>query len=353
MSRKFTRAVVTKVAGVGVAVLLVAAFGAPALAKGGSGATPTSGPAPTATESHITAFGTIDDSGPQGLLDVPPTDGAPSYYIVAGQGFRLDVCFTSAGPQLPDPASDVGIKDACVAANGALPLSYNKDVAIQLQVTGGHTSSVFKAVVPKGTTYGQFFGTFGAAANGLTATVTTPAKNPAVTTVNPAGFDVLVSSGKAPQGQLTSITNKGTTAGACSPTSEPGNQVCADLLPGGAINGDGLLSLGLCDQACSNRSGTNLVQLLVGMDATAFATPATLIMKCDKSLCSGGAIKNYAPIVTLGADSPSVVAPDCPAKGTVGDKQDFCFDSVQSTRDNAGDTFVYVLFVKDAKVRFP
>ena len=41
-------------------------------------------------------------------------------------------------------------------------------------------------------------------------------------------------------------------------------------------------------------------------------------------------------------------APDCPAKGVIGDTQDICVDYVQSTR-SAGDLFTYVLFKHDLR----
>ena len=103
------------------------------------------------------------------------------------------------------------------------------------------------------------------------------------------------------------------------------------------------------DKTCVN-SYVQALAAVVGADRT---NPATIIMKCDKTLCGGGAIKSKRLTVTLTPGGPDVEAPDCPAKGTVGPAPlTFCVDYVQSTRDNAGDTILYLLFVQDAKVRF-
>jgi hypothetical protein len=87
--------------------------------------------------------------------------------------------------------------------------------------------------------------------------------------------------------------------------------------------------------------------------STIRSAPATLVVKCDKSLCAGGGINSYHLGVVLVPGTPEQIAPSCPSKGVVGATQSFCVDYVQSTRDNAGDTHLFLLFVEDAKVRFP
>ena len=43
-------------------------------------------------------------------------------------------------------------------------------------------------------------------------------------------------------------------------------------------------------------------------------------------------------------------APACPTKNTIGSSQVVCVDYVQSQRDNAGDTMLYLLFTEDARI---
>jgi hypothetical protein len=57
-------------------------------------------------------------------------------------------------------------------------------------------------------------------------------------------------------------------------------------------------------------------------------------------------------VVNLLPAGPVTVAPACPAKGVVGTDQKYCVDYVQSTRDNAGDTILYLLFVEDGRASF-
>jgi hypothetical protein len=285
-------------------------------------------PAPTATAMDISSLSTPS-------ITVPQTAGTPAYYIVRDIDFRLEVAFTDGAPT-PAP----------------LPLSYTKDVTIGLQVLAGpNAGTVWKTTVPAGQTSAVFEQHFTTAGNGAVVQVTNLARRPRdLITSETVGFDVLKSSAPAlATSDLTGIGGGGGTGTACTPTRQ--EPVCADLLlPDGVATGDGLLSLGICDtlDACTGQS----VQVLIGLVQDR-SNPATLVMKCDKSQCRGGGIGGYTLNVTLVPGTPALSAPSCPAKGTVGADQSFCIDYVQSTRDNAGDTHLYLLFVEDAKVRFP
>jgi hypothetical protein len=153
-----------------------------------------------------------------------------------------------------------------------------------------------------------------------------------------------------------------------------GNNNCADatktapvcgvlILPQGAV-GQAFLSLGSCDSTiytgCSGVSVKgvapgSVVQLLAGLTAYTPTTPATLFMRCDKQLCGTGAIHNIRLNFQAGATDPlgGATLPDCPAKGQTDSSGDPCVDYVQSTRDNSGDTLLYLLFTQDARVSFP
>lgn len=302
--------------------------------------TATGAPPPTATAIVVTGLSTDG-------VDVPATGGAPAAYIVKDMTFTLDLCFVGAGATVLDYASGGNPAD-CTAGNGALPLSYTKSVALSLSTAGTHAGS-WSVTVPKSTKRATFSGAFTGAANDIAISISNDARKPADLVTGATGdFDVLIDSKTAPANGLTGIGGGGGIGTSCNAT--PDEQVCADLvLPAGVAVGDGLLSLGVCDASCRSQ----LVQVLVGLNADR-NNPATLVMKCDKTLCGGGAIKDTPLYVTLGADeTPAGAAPACPSKGTVGSDQNFCVDYVQSTRDNAGDTILFLLFVDDLKVRFP
>lgn len=131
------------------------------------------------------------------------------------------------------------------------------------------------------------------------------------------------------------------------------NPVCGVLtLPHGARSSQVLLSLGACDAtyaACGSTQGS-VVQALGDLEGLYSNTdPATLLMKCDKSLCGGGAIRNQHLSFSLGGNDALGTAAPCPAKGTVGVGQDACVDYVQSQRDGSGDTLLYLLFTRDMR----
>lgn len=125
------------------------------------------------------------------------------------------------------------------------------------------------------------------------------------------------------------------------------------ILPEGARSERVLLSLGACDSAyagCGSIKGS-LVQTLADLTGLYTKTaPATLLMKCDKSLCGSGSIQSKTLSYSLLGNAPLQTATACPAKGTIGAEQTACVDYVQSKRDGSGDTYLYLLFTKDARV---
>jgi hypothetical protein len=125
------------------------------------------------------------------------------------------------------------------------------------------------------------------------------------------------------------------------------------LLPNGAVSPQVLLSLGVCDEAyagCGSTRGS-VVQVLANLTGRYTPTsPATVVMKCDKTLCGGGAIHKQSLSYSLAGNAALTPAPPCPAKNTVGATQEVCIDYVQSNRDRSGDTHLYLLFTRDARV---
>lgn len=124
------------------------------------------------------------------------------------------------------------------------------------------------------------------------------------------------------------------------------------MLPQGASSSQVLLSLGPCDDSgysgCGDARGS-VVQTLAELNGYGRTSPATILIKCDKTLCGGGAIRSQHLSYTLDGNAPLATAQACPAKGTVG-TEPACVDYVQSNRDGSGDTLLYLLFTRDARV---
>jgi hypothetical protein len=124
------------------------------------------------------------------------------------------------------------------------------------------------------------------------------------------------------------------------------------ILPQGASSPQVLLSLGPCDDTgysgCGDVRGS-VVQTLAELNSYTPSSPATMLIKCDKTLCGGGSIQSKHLSYTLAGNAALTTAEACPAKGTVG-TQPACVDYVQSKRDGSGDTFLYLLFTRDARV---
>ncbi|MDQ3483890.1 MAG: hypothetical protein M3445_00490, partial [Actinomycetota bacterium] len=124
------------------------------------------------------------------------------------------------------------------------------------------------------------------------------------------------------------------------------------ILPQGAVSDQVLLSLGACDSAysgCGSAAGS-VVQTLADLtDRYSKDAPAAMLVKCDKSLCGSGSIQSKRLSYSLKGNDSLAPAEACPAKGTVG-SEPACVDYVQSKRDGSGDTFLYLLFTKDARV---
>jgi hypothetical protein len=134
----------------------------------------------------------------------------------------------------------------------------------------------------------------------------------------------------------------------------PANPVCGTLqLPNGAQSSQVLLSRGLCDAAytdCRSNLGS-VIQFLGDLEGLYTRTsPASMTVRCDKSLCGAGAIKGYGLSYSLLGNAALAPAPKCPKKNRIGNGQEVCVDYVQSTRDNAGDTHLLLLLTGDARI---
>ena len=105
---------------------------------------------------------------------------------------------------------------------------------------------------------------------------------------------------------------------------------------------------------CLTKNNSFVLELLANLDGHGYSanSPATVILSCDKIYCGNGGIKKNVPHLTSLGNAPLEDVPACTAKG-VGPAPDSlidaCVDYVQSTRDNAGDTHLYVLFTRDLR----
>ncbi len=142
----------------------------------------------------------------------------------------------------------------------------------------------------------------------------------------------------------------------------PSAPVCETvILPRGA-GSNVLLSIGACDtdvrslyapcfKGNKGASGGAIVQALFAPPAGGYSVddPAIVIVKCDKSLCGGGSIRGRTVMYSLRGNSPLVAADPCPSKSTMATAGVPCVDYVQSKRDGAGDTHLYLLTDQDIR----
>lgn len=140
------------------------------------------------------------------------------------------------------------------------------------------------------------------------------------------------------------------------------------LLPHGA-NGQVLLSEGSCDGVISTpgvdcRVSGPSQALMVNATASlkdahgqplySRSDPATLIIKCDKTLCRGKGVTKFPLIVDIANDGNFVTAGACPKKGKISATGNpFCVDYRQSHRVRCGDLWTYLLFAVDVRGSHP
>jgi hypothetical protein len=243
--------------------------------------------------------------------------------------------------------------DVTVTVTMPIPVSANKDTTFALTISGGAnsfngaSSVVVKAGEKSGSATVQFATPSKLTSVGATVTAGSKDAFALAVTASPA-FDVLsdlvVGSTDHISVNKDALSNNGSVC-----TATPTSPLCADLyLPGASA---AALSFGPCDGVSVCGPGTEL-QALFGVTTTA-TSPVTLIYRCDKVLCGGAGISAYPLYVSLTFNGTLALAPQCTTKGVQTSPGGFCFDAKQSNRDNAGDTNLYLLLTKDARVTFP
>jgi hypothetical protein len=235
------------------------------------------------------------------------------------------------------------------------PAAFNKDTEITLSSGGVSVTRTFLANV---TSQDFTTGAFGAAVNQTTVSVSFPGlkgKSAVPAASSPTVFDVLsfVEGDTAAAGYTRNVGKDGATCGEVT-SQQP---FCATvLLPKGA--GNIVVGTGTCGDigytGCNVAQNSFVLELLADLEGAGYSAtePATVILSCDKIYCGNGAIRKNVPHFTSAGNAALEAVPACAAKGVApGPDALFaaCVDYVQSTRDNAGDTHLWVLFARDAR----
>lgn len=295
-----------------LSALVLAVVLAPAPAGAGSL------PAPTLIASAVTSAVTAPCQ--------PPACAVPAVLVAQGAPFSLTVTLTAAGA----------------------PAAFNKDTVLGLSAPGPGVVSPSSVTMPGGASTATFTGiSYSTFANGVTLTASLGGKKITATSTPSNAFDVLQSlktDGASPHVAFQDGAGPGNCASVGS-----ANPVCGVVvLPNGSNSGV-LLSTGSCAGiGCDTRGTvTQVITDLTSQPLYSPTAPATLIIRCYRTVCGQGGVNKYTAHASLSATGPLSAVPACPAKGTLGAGQDFCTDYVQSTRDNADELLLYVLFDRD------
>jgi hypothetical protein len=275
-------------------------------------------------------------------LGTLPPGAAPTAFVRAGGTFSIEVSFHDT--------------------TGALA-AFNNDTTLAISGTSNNGTPAFTpatVVVPKGAETYSLQTSIAHAANQVVLTVAVAGKKPStvaagdsyVPDVKDFRFDV-VADARTESGDTGFQEGVGGDQNCTIATSSA--PVCAVVvLPQGA-GPHVLLSVGACDPSTSStyapcfegprKTGGAVLQTLFAQPATPYSptSPATVIFKCDKTLCGNGAIQNLTVAWSLSGNSPLTDALPCPAKNTMAAAHTPCVDYVQSKRDGSGDTHLYLL----------
>ena len=309
--------------------LLVAVAATAALAN----VAPTAGASPAQGPTHVAVTGVVSTvTTPAGAL------GAPAALIQAGEAF-------SVGVELRD------------AAGNAQPVSTKKDTVVRVEVAEGAAALVggdTTVTIPGGESAAVFEDlVLAPAANHVVLAITVVDGTKAALALTPAAtspLDVVLTSSTTvvpDRGRSLVVSRDGVDV-PCEATAEV--TTCADLVLPSGVASDVFFSTGVCDVHAGCESGRDVLQVLADL-GTAYGNenPATVIVKCDKSLCGGGGVPSYDLKVNLEATGPLADAPACGSKGVIPAGMTSCVDYVQSKRDGSGDLYLYWLVSRDAR----
>jgi hypothetical protein len=267
-----------------------------------------------------------------------PSEAVPFGVVVASQEFSINVHLVT-GPRNKDAA-------------------FASPTDVTVSATDGSLVSPITSTVAAGTARFSLPVTFAASVNAtqLAVSSSTLAGDPS------RAFDVLKVARQPAAHKDVPFDDSIGRGGECSAPTET-DTVCGQLLlPRGAISDSVLLSLGNCDGANTAtrcRTQGSVIQILADLDEMVNdkvvplytkSSPATLVFKCDVSLCGLGAIQNTHLNFAAADGTALAEVQACPRKGTIGATQQLCVDYVQSRRDGSSDTILYLLFTKDARI---
>ena len=270
-----------------------------------------------------------------------PGDALPSVVVQAGGTITVDVRFE--------------------AVDGA-PAAFRRDTALQVAANVGTLSSTTGKAL-KGQTTARIVTSVTAAVNQVVLTVGAGSGTTAPSPGSSVRFDVLSEikpNLPAPSGS-DFAAGIGGNAGCVS--AEPLTPVCGIVqLPRGSGT-NVLLSVGACDTAPDptaryapcfagpNGPGGAVIQSLFTQPTVPYSisSPATIVLKCDKTLCGTGSIRDLTVLFSLKGNDPLGAPLPCPAKGVMATPGEPCVDYVQSKRDGSGDTHLFLLTDRDIR----
>lgn len=280
---------------------------------------------------------------------------------------------------LPDGLPDSGKPYVVVAVGGTIHVgvsfhdasggdaAFNKDTTLTISSNVGTLSSTTGTAL-KGSPTATIDTSLTTAVNQVVLTVTAgsgpKAPSPGssyVPGVNDLRFDVLSelranesSSSGSPFQEGIGGDSDCTNATASAP-------VCGTLVLPRGSGSNVVLSAGACDTSptslyapChvgTNGPGGAIVQALFAQPTTSYTptSPATIVVRCDKTLCGTGAIQGLTVAYSLTGNGALTPALACPAKNTMAQAGVPCVDYVQSKRDGSGDTYLYLLTDQDIR----
>jgi len=254
----------------------------------------------------------------------------------------------------------VSIAVSFLDADG-LPTSFGKATDIKLATSGGVGGGSTTTVGATAQSVVLQSAPFTAAGNKVTVTVSVPSskgKNAISAVTSSPAFDVLTSLEQVPSTTTGFTKQVGKNGSACAEVTEATPFCATLLLPLGAGPGGTspiVVGTGVCDSSYTNCPAASfVVELLADLSGYSATQPAVMILDCDKKFCGNGSIKRNVPSFAVGGNDTLVPVPACTAKGVAPDPGSAtgpyaCVDYVQSTRDNAGDTHLWVLFARDAR----
>ena len=231
--------------------------------------------------------------------------------------------------------------------------TFTKNTALDLSVEGGTgtgTLTPSRVVFPKGTTSYAFTVTYSVAESGLRLKVSPAPTNGPATGLQQDNysntFDIQKSLLLAKAGSPALASGFG--ADACGQDSpEP---LCGiAYLPNGITSEQAALAIAECTADLGCTEGSQVVSFLAGLGVYSHTDPATLVLRCDKTLCAGGGVNSYTVKGAKLASDPLEPVPACAVKGEVQEGEPFCIDYRQSHRDNAGDLLLYWLVTDDLR----